>query len=84
VGLAGRANTALNFVTFATAFVVQYVIGAIIDLWPTTPTGGYPAQAYQVAFGVFLGLQAAALIWYLWRAPDQRATASLAEKGRSS
>jgi hypothetical protein len=58
VGLAGRANTALNFLTFATAFLVQYLIGAIIDLWPTTPAGGYPPQAYQVAFGVFLGLQA--------------------------
>jgi MFS family permease len=84
VGLAGRANTALNFILFATAFVVQYVIGAIIDLWPATQVGGYAPQAYQVAFGLTLGLQAVALIWYLWNAPDQRATAAIAEKGPTS
>lgn len=75
VGLAGRANTTLNFITFATAFVSQYAIGAIIDLWPTTATGGYAPQAYQASFGLFLGLQALALVWYLAKAPDQRATA---------
>ena len=84
VGIAGRANTALNFVTFTTAFVVQYMIGAIIDLWPATPAGGYPPQAYQAGFGLFLGLQVVALIWYLMGAPDQRATAAISEKGLPS
>ena len=84
VGLAGRANTALNFITFTTAFAVQYLIGAIIDLWPATPAGGYPPQAYQAAFALFLGLQLVALIWYLLRAPDQRETAAIAEKGLPS
>jgi MFS family permease len=84
VGFAGRANTALNFITFTTAFAVQYLIGAIIDLWPATPAGGYPPQAYQAAFALFLGLQLVALIWYLLRAPDQRETAATAEKGLPS
>jgi MFS family permease len=83
VGIAGRANTALNFITFTTAFAVQYLIGAIIDLWPATPDGGYPAQAYQVSLGLFLGLQVLALIWYLLRPPPQGAKAPIVEKGQS-
>ena len=35
--LSGRATTAMNLVMFLTAFGVQYAIGAIIDLFPTTP-----------------------------------------------
>lgn len=84
VGVAGRANTALNFITFTTAFLVQYIVGAIIDLWPATATGGYPPQAYQAGFGLFLGLQVLALIWYLLRPPDQRMTVANAEKGQTS
>jgi predicted MFS family arabinose efflux permease len=84
VGIAGRANTALNFVTFTTAFAVQYLIGAIIDLWPATASGGYPPQAYQASLGLFLGLQVLALIWYLLRPPHQRAKALIAEKGTTS
>jgi hypothetical protein len=84
VGVAGRANTALNFITFSTAFVIQFVIGAIIDMWPATQAGGYAPQAYQVAFGLVLGLQAVALMWYLWKAPDQQATAAISEKGLAS
>jgi predicted MFS family arabinose efflux permease len=84
VGYAGRANTALNFILFLTAFVVQYMIGAIIDLWPVTLAGSYPPQAYQASFGLFLGLQAVALVWYLLAPPHQRATAAIAEKGLST
>lgn len=84
VGVAGRASTALNFIIFSTAFVVQYMIGAIIDRWPATPAGAYPPQAYQVSLGLFLGLQAVALVWYLSRPPHQRATAAIVEKGLSS
>jgi hypothetical protein len=81
VSFAGRASTALNFIIFSTAFLVQYMIGAIIDLWPTTPAGAYPPQAYQAGFGLFLGLQVLALVWYLLAPPRQGATAAIAEKG---
>jgi MFS family permease len=63
--LSGRANTAMNFVIFLAAFVTQYAIGAIIDTFQKTATGGYDPHAYRVAFGIFLGLQVVALIWYL-------------------
>lgn len=63
--LSGRANAAVNLLLFLTAFGVQYAIGAIIDLFPTTPGGGYSPQGYRYAFGVFFALQLLALIWYL-------------------
>jgi predicted MFS family arabinose efflux permease len=68
--LSGRANTAINLVTFLTAFGAQYAIGALIDLFPTTAAGGYSARGYQVAFGAFFALQLLALAWYL---PGHRA-----------
>ena len=46
--LSGRANAAANLVLFLTAFGAQYAIGAIIDLFPTTASGGYDPRGYQV------------------------------------
>lgn len=63
--LSGRANAAMNLTIFAIAFSAQWAIGAIIDLFPKTTSGGYPADAYRAAFGVFLVLQLAGLLWYL-------------------
>lgn len=63
--LSGRANTAMNLLIFSMAFISQSAIGAIIDMFPRTPTGGYPVAAYQLAFGIFLALELAALALYL-------------------
>jgi hypothetical protein len=63
--LSGRTNTAMNLLLFLTAFGVQYAIGAIIDLFPTTASGGYSPEGYRYAFGVFLAIQLLALVWYL-------------------
>lgn len=62
--LSGRANTAMNLLVFMSAFGVQYAIGEIIDLFPTTAAGGYHARGYQIGFGVFVAAQFLALIWY--------------------
>lgn len=64
--MAGRSNTALNQMFFLGAFVAQWAIGGIIDLWPQGPAG-YPEAAYRWAFGLPLILQAAALGWFVWR-----------------
>ncbi len=64
LALAGRCSTALNLVVFGGAFLVQYLIGAVIDLFPAPAAGGYPPEAYQTAFGAVLGLGALALIWF--------------------
>jgi MFS family permease len=61
--LAGRANAALNVFHIGGAFVVQYMMGLVVQLW--TPTDGhYPEIAYQTAFTFNVGLQIAAAIWW--------------------
>jgi MFS family permease len=61
--LTGRANGALNVFHFGWAFVLQYAIGLVLQQWPSQD-GHYPTIAYQVAFGVNVGLQIAALAWF--------------------
>lgn len=63
--LAGRVNTNLNMLMVSAAFASQYLIGWIIGLWPPAPGGGYAAAGYQAGFGLLLGLQGLAFIWFL-------------------
>ena len=42
--------TGLNLLLFLGAFLIQYLIGAIIDLWPPGPDGGYHPEGYRTAF----------------------------------
>jgi predicted MFS family arabinose efflux permease len=65
VASAGRANTALNVLAFATAFAAQYAIGGIVDLWPGPTPGSYQATGYRVAFGACVAVQALCFLWYL-------------------
>ena len=62
--LAGRLNTGVNVLVFVIAFGGQWGIGAVIDLWPATASGGYAPEGYATAFGIMLGLQVLALVWY--------------------
>ena len=62
--LTGRVNTSANVMVFLWAFATQWAIGGIIDLWPSGPEG-YAPEGYQVAFGLFLLLQVAMLIWFM-------------------
>jgi MFS family permease len=61
--LAGRANAALNVFHIGGAFVLQYLTGMVVQLWPSIE-GHYPGMAYQTAFAVNLCLQIAAGIWF--------------------
>ncbi len=63
--LAGRANAALNVFHVGGAFVLQDLIGVIIDYWAVEGTH-HPMIAYQVAFALDLALQLAAWIWFMW------------------
>ena len=63
IEIAARANGALNLLHFGWAFVVQYGIGLIVNQW-VPQDGRYPVDAYQVAFGLSLALQAVALAWF--------------------
>ncbi len=64
--LSGRAATAMNLMVFVAAFALQWGIGIVIDQWPTSETGGYNPEGYQVAFGLTLALQALAFIGFLF------------------
>ena len=61
----GRVNTAANVLVFGMAFVYQFGIGSIIELWPADANGVYPEQAYFTAFLVVVGTQAIAFSWNL-------------------
>lgn len=61
--LAGRANGALNVLHFGWAFLAQYATGLILEQW--SPGASHkPVLAYQVAFGLNVVLQLAALGWF--------------------
>ena len=63
--LTGRVTTAINATMLATVFVLQYVIGWILDQWPRTASGGWDAQGYAWAVGLTLAMQALATAWAL-------------------
>lgn len=63
--ITGRVVTALNLVTFSLAFVVQFGVGAVIDLWPVVD-GRYALAGYGWAFGVCWVLQAASVAWLVY------------------
>jgi MFS family permease len=61
--LSGRANTALNLLTFSGAFGLQWGIGILVD---ALQAGGWAADtAYRMAFFALLGGQLLAIIWLL-------------------
>lgn len=76
---AGRANTALNLLLFSSAFLFQYLIGAVLDLWPKTAAGGNDPDGYQAAFFISIGLIVVAFLWYL--VPHKSKAERLGEAG---
>ena len=62
--LSGRVSTAVNVMVFVSAFIAQWGIGAIVNLWPGAD--GYDPQGYQAAFALVLVLQGLAFVWFIW------------------
>ena len=62
--LSGRVNTALNLLVFVFAFAAQWGIGSVIEMWPTTATGGYSPAGYRAAFSIIMVLHIITLIWF--------------------
>ncbi len=60
--IAGRVVTAYNMVMFASAFVLQWAMGALIQA--QINNGAVTLAAYQVGFGALLVLQVLALLWF--------------------
>ncbi|MFH2091386.1 MAG: MFS transporter [Pseudomonadota bacterium] len=64
--LSGRVTTGINLLVFIAAFILQWAIGAIINLWDTSAAGNYHPSGYQAGFMTVLALQAAGLVWCLF------------------
>ena len=52
-----RVATAINALTLTCAFVLQAAIGAILDQWPRTTSGGWDPHGYSAALALSLGMQ---------------------------
>ena len=52
----GRVSTAINTLNLVGAFLLQAVIGWIIDLWPRTPSHGWDPRGYSAALMLSLVL----------------------------
>ncbi|MBR0684161.1 MFS transporter [Roseomonas eburnea] len=61
--LQGRVATAINFAMLILVFALQTGIGAIIDLWPRTASGGWDPTGYRVALSMTFLLQAGTALW---------------------
>ena len=61
--LSGRVSTILNVQVFMGAFIIQWGIGEIIELWSLTETGYDPAS-YRVAISALALLQVSGLVWF--------------------
>ncbi|MCP4490558.1 MAG: MFS transporter [Gammaproteobacteria bacterium] len=63
--LAGRVNTAFNFLTFVIAFFAQWGIGAVINAFGADQAGHYASAGYQLAFACLVVMQVLSMIWYV-------------------
>lgn len=70
LALSGRANTALNLMVFAGAFVMQWALGLLIDLLQAR--GQSVADAHRTAFLALIGLQLASYAWFIFAGRRQR------------
>ena len=61
--LSGRVFTTANLLIFLVAFLGQWGIGLIIDLWPQASEGHFSQIGYQVAFAVVLFVQIISFSW---------------------
>ena len=68
--LTGRVNTAVNVLCFSMAFVLQSVIGALLNFYPSV-AGHYAVHGYYVAWSALVVMQLAAFAWMVYRARDR-------------
>ncbi len=62
--MTGRVITASNVMMFATSFLFQWGIGALLRFFPEAD-GRYPVEGYAVAFWSLAALQVAVVLWLL-------------------
>ena len=62
--LLGRTITLLNMGAMGGGFLVQFVSGTLINLFPVAPGGAYPLDAYRLVFALQAVLVLAGLAVY--------------------
>jgi len=70
IGAAGRAQSTANLLLFAAAWALQWGIGGVLDRFRGVTEGSVDPAGYCWAFGLVLGFQILAVLWYL--RPDRR------------
>lgn len=70
----GRVSTVINTVVLGGAFLMQSLIGWILDLWPRTALGGWDPAGYFWAMLLSMAMQVFALLW-AWRFLQRKGTA---------
>ena len=63
--LTARVSTAMNGSMLALVFLLQSVIGLVLDLWPRTAGGGWDRAGYAWAMALTLALQGLSIAWML-------------------
>ena len=63
--LSGRVITAVNVMTFGGVFLIQYLIGEIINFFPTGENGAYSSEGFFWGFGLALLAQSLSFIWFI-------------------
>jgi MFS family permease len=62
----GRVLTTANLLILATAFAMQWAIGAVIGLFAPVGENRYPPEAHSTAFLIVLALEFASVLWFSW------------------
>ena len=63
--MAARVSTGINALVLIGSFLIQWIVGRVIALWDPISPGIYPAEAFQVSFGIVLGCVVLAWLWYV-------------------
>ncbi|MCG8684246.1 MAG: MFS transporter, partial [Desulfobacterales bacterium] len=69
--LSGRVTTSINMMVFIAAFILQWAMGAIINLWEVSAANTYHPAGYKAAFLTLMACQAISLIWFMIPRPSK-------------
>lgn len=82
ISLSGRVTTGINMLVFIAAFIVQWAIGAVINLWEAGADGRYDPAGYRTGFLALLGCQLICLAWF-WMSPFFHTNTNKKNRGKS-
>ena len=71
IGAAGRGQSTANLLLFATAWALQWGVGAVLDRFRGAVDGAVEPAGYHWAFRLVLALQVVAVLWYLHPKPGK-------------